>query len=161
MTIELTHTALDRAVPYRTPEPRCYKQCDRGSQYCATTYQRAVLAFGIRPSMSRKGDRHDKAGLETVRGSLKQESAFPVGFAPASRPRQLSRITSRLFTTESAAIRLYATSPWRFCQDSIANVRPPQPRMRTLSWSLNTLVVSMAADRCWPYAGLTPSGSRP
>jgi putative transposase len=55
MTKELTHTALNRAVRYRKPEPGCIHHSDRGSQYCVITYQEAVIAIGMRPSMSRKG----------------------------------------------------------------------------------------------------------
>ena len=65
MTKELTHAALDRAVRYRRPEPGCIHHSDRGSQYCASTYQEAVCGFGMRPSMSRKGNCYDNAPVES------------------------------------------------------------------------------------------------
>jgi len=61
MTRELTHTALDRAVRYRKPEPGCIHHSDRGSPYCAISYPRAVVALGRRPSMSCKGNCYDNA----------------------------------------------------------------------------------------------------
>jgi putative transposase len=76
MTKELTHTALDRAVRYRRPEPGCIHHSDRGSQYCAITYQRAVLALGMRPSMSRKGNCYDNAPVESFWGTLKRELIY-------------------------------------------------------------------------------------
>jgi putative transposase len=76
MTKELTHTALDRAVRYRRPEPGCIHHSDRGSQYCATSYQRAVVALGMRPSMSRKGKCYDNAPVESFWGTLKEELIY-------------------------------------------------------------------------------------
>jgi len=76
MTKELTHTALDRAVRYRRPEPGCIHHSDRGSQYCAITYQGAVVALGMRPSMSRKGNCYDNAPAESFWGTLKEELIY-------------------------------------------------------------------------------------
>jgi len=76
MTKELTHTALDRAVRYRRPEAGCIHHSDRGSQYCATSYQRAVVALGMRPSMSRKGNRYDNAPVESFWGTLKEDLIY-------------------------------------------------------------------------------------
>lgn len=76
MTKELTHTALERAVRYRKPEPGCIHHSDRGSQYCATSYQRAVVALEMRPSMSRKGNCYDNAPVESFWGTLKEEMVY-------------------------------------------------------------------------------------
>lgn len=76
MTKELTHTALDRAFRYRKPQPGCIHHSDRGSQYCATSYQRAVVALGMTPSMSRKGNCYDNAPVESFWGTLKEELIY-------------------------------------------------------------------------------------
>jgi len=76
MTKELTHTALDRAARYRRPEPGCIHHSDRGSQYCAISYQKAVVALHMRPSMSRKGNCYDNAPVESFWGSLKEELVY-------------------------------------------------------------------------------------
>ena len=76
MTKELTHTALERAVRYRKPQAGCIHHSDRGSQYCATSYQRAVVAMGMRPSMSRKGNCYDNAPVESFWGTLKEELIY-------------------------------------------------------------------------------------
>jgi len=76
MTKELTHAALDRAVRYRRPEPGCIHHSDRGSQYCARSYQSAVVALGMRPSMSRKGNCYDNAPVESFWGTMKEELVY-------------------------------------------------------------------------------------
>jgi putative transposase len=76
MTKELTHTALERAIRYRKPEPGCIHHSDRGSQYCAMSYQRAVVSLEMRSSMSRKGNCYDNAPVESFWGTLKEEMVY-------------------------------------------------------------------------------------
>ena len=56
MTKNLVMQAVFRAVAGRKIEPGLILHSDRGSQYCAHEYQRLMTQFGIRSSMSRKGD---------------------------------------------------------------------------------------------------------
>ena len=76
MTKELTLTALRKAIRYRAPLPGCIHHSDRGSQYCALSYQQAVTDAGMRPSMSRKGNCFDNAPVESFWGCLKQELVY-------------------------------------------------------------------------------------
>ncbi len=76
MTKELTLTALQKAIRYRTPQINCIHHSDRGSQYCALSYQQAVTDAGMRPSMSRKGNCFDNAPVESFWGCLKQELVY-------------------------------------------------------------------------------------
>jgi putative transposase len=46
---------------------------DRGSQYASEDFRRTLEQYGIRPSMSRKGNCWDNAVTETLFGSLKVE----------------------------------------------------------------------------------------
>jgi transposase InsO family protein len=46
---------------------------DRGSQYCAHAYRKLLDQFGMKASMSRKGNCHDNAPMESFWGSLKNE----------------------------------------------------------------------------------------
>ena len=73
MTEELVRTALERALAYRQPQPGCICHSDRGSQYCSSTYQVALIQAGMRPSMSRKGNCWDNAPTESLWSTLKQE----------------------------------------------------------------------------------------
>ena len=46
---------------------------DRGSQYCAHDYRQMLDQFGMRASMSRRGNCDDNAPMESFWGSLKNE----------------------------------------------------------------------------------------
>ncbi len=76
MTKALTLTALEKAIRYRKPRPGCLHHSDRGSQYCALSYQEAVIDADMRPSMSRKGNCFDNAPVESFWGCLKQELVY-------------------------------------------------------------------------------------
>jgi hypothetical protein len=61
------------AVNLRQPAEGCIFHSDRGSQYCAYDYQKKLQAYGLRPSMSGKGNCYDNASVETFFKSLKAE----------------------------------------------------------------------------------------
>lgn len=73
MTQELTTQALWRAVSHKRPAPGLIHHSDRGSQYCAHSYQALVAQFGMRASMSRRGNCYDNAPMESFWGTLKNE----------------------------------------------------------------------------------------
>jgi putative transposase len=76
MTKELVHEALTKALQYRKLKPGCIHHSDRGSQYCALSYQLAVKTAGMRASMSRRGNCYDNAPTESFWGFLKQELVY-------------------------------------------------------------------------------------
>ena len=61
------------AVRLRQPPESCFFHSDRGSQYCSSDYQKKLQAYGLRPSMSGKGNCCDNASVETLFKSLKAE----------------------------------------------------------------------------------------
>jgi len=73
--------ALNRAQNARKPPPGVIHHSDRGSSYASHEYVATLRAFGMRPSMSRKGDCWDNAVAESFWVSLKNERldarAFP------------------------------------------------------------------------------------
>ena len=73
MTQELTGQALFRAVQRKRPAPGLIHHSDRGSQYCAHDYRKLVDQFGMKASMSRRGNCYDNAPMESFWGSLKNE----------------------------------------------------------------------------------------
>jgi putative transposase len=73
MTQELTGQALSRAVQRKRPAPGLIHHSDRGSQYCAHDYRKLVDQFGMKASMSRRGNCYDNAPMESFWGSLKNE----------------------------------------------------------------------------------------
>ena len=56
MRTELPLAALTMAIQRRRPPPGLLHHSDRGSQFAAAEYRKALKAHGIVPSMSRKGN---------------------------------------------------------------------------------------------------------
>jgi len=76
MTKELVQEALKKAMKYRKPQKGCIHHSDRGSQYCALSYQKYVRDSGLVSSMSRRGNCFDNAPTESFWSSLKLELIY-------------------------------------------------------------------------------------
>ena len=87
MTHGLTAQALWRAVRNKRPAPGLIHHSDRGSQYCAHDYRKLVEQFGMKASMSRKGNCYDNAPMESFWGSLKNELIHHHRFATRADAR--------------------------------------------------------------------------
>ncbi len=74
---ELTHEvplrALEMALAWRDPPAGLVHHSDRGVEYTAFAYRRALLERQITESMSRKGNCWDNAPMESVNGTIKVE----------------------------------------------------------------------------------------
>ena len=73
MTQELVAQTLFRAVQQKRPAPGLIHHSDRGSQYCSYNYQQLLDQFGMKVSMSRRGNCYDNAPMESFWGTLKNE----------------------------------------------------------------------------------------
>lgn len=73
MRTELPLAALTMAIQRQRPQPGLLHHSDRGSQYAAGDYRKALMNNGIVQSMSRKGNCWDNAPMESFFGSLKAE----------------------------------------------------------------------------------------
>ncbi len=73
ITTELVAQSLFRSVKTRRPDRGLIHHSDRGSQYCSPHYQKLLAQFGMRASMSRKGNCYDNAPMESFWGTLKNE----------------------------------------------------------------------------------------
>ena len=71
MQTSLVADALRMAWFRRHPGPGLIFHSDRGSQYCSHEFQAALAGYGMRSSMSRKGNCWDNAPTESLWGSLK------------------------------------------------------------------------------------------
>ena len=71
MQASLVTDALRMAWFRRRPAPGLILHSDRGSQYCSREFQAALSGYGMRSSMSRKGDCWDNAPTESLWGRLK------------------------------------------------------------------------------------------
>lgn len=70
---DLALEALHGALLTRSPKQGLIHHTDRGSQYGSRAYRTALLAHGIRPSMSRPGNCWDNAVVESFFATLKAE----------------------------------------------------------------------------------------
>lgn len=69
----LTIKALDMALRRRCPGAGLLHHSDQGSTYASEDYQRVLDEHGITCSMSRRGNCHDNAAMESWNSTLKSE----------------------------------------------------------------------------------------
>ena len=79
MQASLVKDALAMAWWRRRPPAGLIFHSDRGSQYCSHEVQSALKGWGMRSSMSRKGNCWDNAPMESFWGRLKTASVHGVG----------------------------------------------------------------------------------
>jgi len=70
---DLVKQSLSRAIAARHPAGGLIHHSDRGGQYCASEYRKLLKQFGMKTSMSRKGNCYDNAPMESFWGTLKNE----------------------------------------------------------------------------------------
>lgn len=73
LTRNLVSQSLFKAVAAKHPAQGLLHHSDRGSQYCSHEYRNLLERFGLKASMSRKGNCYDNAPMESFWGTLKQE----------------------------------------------------------------------------------------
>ena len=73
LTRNLVSQSLFKAVAAKRPAKGLIHHSDRGSQYCSYEYRNILERFGLKTSMSRKGNCYDNAPMESFWGTLKQE----------------------------------------------------------------------------------------
>ena len=71
---DLVQESLLKAVNVKRPSRGLIHHSDRGSQYCASECLRLLERFGMKASMSRKGNCYDNAPRESFWGTLKNEA---------------------------------------------------------------------------------------
>lgn len=81
MQAGLVTDALRMAWFRRQPSAGLIFHSDRGSQYCSAVFQDALSSYGMRSSMSRKGNCWDNAPTESLWGSLKVGRLYGRRFA--------------------------------------------------------------------------------
>jgi transposase InsO family protein len=73
LTRNLVSQSLFRAIAAQRPVQGLIHHSDQGSQYCSHEYRNLMDRFGLKVSMSRKGNCYDNAPMESFWGTLKQE----------------------------------------------------------------------------------------
>ncbi len=73
LTRNLVSQSLFKAVSAKRPAEGLIHHSDRGSQYCSHEYRNILDQFGLKASMSGRGNCFDNAPMESFWGTLKQE----------------------------------------------------------------------------------------
>lgn len=81
MRAELVTQALLMAIWNRKPSKGLIIHTDQGSQYVSDKYLIMLKAWGIKPSMSRRGNCWDNAVAESFFASLKKERVFEAHYS--------------------------------------------------------------------------------
>jgi len=117
MRAERVCDALRMAWFRRRPQAGLIVHSDRGSQYCSKEFQDLLAGYGMRSSMSRKGNCWDNAPTESLWGSLKQARIHGQRFA--TRRQAMDEVIDWLSFYNHA--RLHSTlnyvSPMQFEQN--------------------------------------------
>lgn len=88
MEAGLVRDALAMAWFRRRPPEGLIFHSDRGSQYCSHVFKQALKGWGMRSSMSRKGNCWDNAAAESFWGRLKAASVHGHKFVTREQARQ-------------------------------------------------------------------------
>lgn len=88
MTRQLVCDAMKMAIDTRGDLTSAIMHTDRGSQYCSRQFQQLLKAYGIRSSMSKRGDCFDNACAESFFHSLKVEAIHGEKFSTRESMRE-------------------------------------------------------------------------
>lgn len=115
MTKNLVSQSLFRAVSAKRPAAGLINHSDRGSQYCSKEYQRLLKQFGMRPSMSRRGNCYDNAPIESFWGVLKNELVHHRRYATRKEAmREITEYIEIFYNRQRRQKRLGYLSPAAF-----------------------------------------------
>jgi transposase InsO family protein len=115
MTKNLIHQSLFRAVATKSPAPGLIHHSDRGSQYCSQEYRRLIDRYGMRVSMSGKGNCYDNAPMESFWGTLKTELVFHRHFKTRQDAvREITEYIELFYNRQRRQEKLYYLSPAAF-----------------------------------------------
>ncbi len=117
MTTELVATALVKANTAKRPTPGLIHHSDRGSQYCARDYRKLLERFGMKASMSRRGNCYDNAPMESFWGTLKNELIHHRRYETREQAtREITEYIEIFYNRQRRHSRLGNLSPAAFTQ---------------------------------------------
>ena len=112
ITKELGGRSLIRAVAAKRPPKGLIHHSDRGSQYCAAEYQKLLKQFGMKSSMSRRGNCYDNAPMESFWGTLKNELVYHCHYRTREEAiKQIAEYIEVFYNRERRQKRLGYLSP--------------------------------------------------
>jgi putative transposase len=87
MRTSLVSQALWMAFKQERPAPGLIQHSDRGSQYASAEYRKLLEQFGMKASMSRRGNCYDNAPMESFWASLKKEQVHHQHYATRAQAK--------------------------------------------------------------------------
>jgi transposase InsO family protein len=120
MTQQLVVDALRMAWFRRRPAAGLVVHSDRGSQYCGDLFQSALKAYGMKSSMSRKGDCWDNAPTESLWGSLKRACVYGQRFTTREEAKAAVMNWLAFYNATRLHSRLDYVSPMQFEKNWLA-----------------------------------------
>ena len=118
MTKNLVNQSLLRAVTNKRPQVGLLIHSDRGSQYCSHEHRKLMGQFGIRASMSGKGNCYDNAPMESFWGMLKTELVHHKRYATRREAiRDITEYIEIFYNRQRRQARLNYLSPVVFAQN--------------------------------------------
>ena len=121
MKADLALNALALAYWHRKPSKGLLHHSDRGSQYACPEYRKRLERYGMRASMSRKGDCWDNAPMERFFRSLKSERLRSCRF----ETRHSAKMEVLDYITFYNGLRLHSTlgylSPMEYEKERLRN----------------------------------------
>ena len=143
MPQELTLRALEAALGWRRPAAELLHRADRGSQYAARAYRRALREHGITVSMSRKGDCWDNAPMESFNGTLKVECVHAQRYATREQARAAIVEYIGCYNTERIHSSLGYVTPAEFERPGI----PLSTGQRRMAYTSNAPICRLHSTR--------------
>jgi putative transposase len=110
-SLKLVHSMLNSALRKLKPEDRPIVHSDQGWQYRMRAYQETLTGRGLVQSMSRKGNCHDNAAMESFFGVLKTEFFYLDEFKSVRQLRRGLTNYIRYYNEERIKMQLGGLSP--------------------------------------------------
>lgn len=124
---KLTLSALHMALMRRSVQPGLVHHSDRGVQYASKDYTNLLHEYGIRPSMSRKGNPWDNAACESFMKTLKYEEVYRSEYRDlADAYSQIRRFLEQVYNRKRLHSALGYLPPAEFERHQLAR-RPARP----------------------------------